>query len=246
MLRLATKFLPEPVAFEQAYDAGFRHAELFLNADVLDRAVEVIAIARNYDMRYALHFPNRPGLEDSQLRACATLFEELQASAIVIHPPMLRQYEERMKAINPDLVLAIETMRVPKDEFLTWVSQHGAVTLDMEHIWMFTLPGSPIDEFFHLVRSIFQHHANCVKHVHMPGYLPGQGEHRPMYTSREFCLGVFDILAEYQYDGLVVSEVDMPFQNRFDLKMDVLLYENWLHQRSTGVSVSGAPSEPVV
>lgn len=68
----------------------------------------------------------------------------------------------------------------------------------------------------------------------MPGYLPGQGEHRPMYTSREFCLGVFDILADHKYDGLVVSEVDMAFQNRFDLQMDVLLYEGWVAARRDG------------
>lgn len=232
MLRIATKFLPEKAAFEQAFRAGFRHAEFFLNAEVLERVDEVIETAQQFDMRYALHFPNKAGLANSHLEACAKMFTQLHASAIVMHPPMLRKYEEPLRAINRDLVLAIETMRVPKEELLQWVAKHKAVTLDMEHIWMFTLPGAPIDEFLALVRSIFQQHGDCVKHVHMPGHLPGQGEHRPMYTSREFCLGVFDILAEFQYDGLVVSEVNMPFQNPFDLRMDVLLYEGWLAHKS--------------
>lgn len=236
MFRLATKFLPEPAAFERAYMAGFRHAEFFLNADVLEGADDVIANARLYDMSYALHFPNKPGLNEAHLRACVKMFDELRASAIVLHPPMLRKYAEPLRAISRNLVLAVETMRVPRDEILSWVQQHQAVTLDMEHLWMFTMPGTPLAEFLSVVRSIFQNHSACVKHVHMPGYLPGQGEHRPMYTSREFCMGVFDILAEYKYDGLVVSEVNVPFQNSFELKMDVLLYENWLDQRVGAVA----------
>lgn len=227
MLRIATKFLPEPAAFQQAVDAGFRHAELYLNAAVLDAVDDVLAMARQFDLKFALHFPNRPELNEQHLKAVARLFDELSASAIVIHPPMLRLYGESMSAIHPGIILAEETMRVPVDEFLNWVRRHEHVTLDIEHIWKFSLHDSPLEQLFELVRSIFREFADRVRHVHMPGYLPGQGEHRPMYTSREFCMGIFDILADYDFDGLVVSETDVVFQNPLDLKMDMLLFERW-------------------
>lgn len=233
MLKLATKFLPVPAAFELAFEAGFRHAEFYLNRDVLERVDEVLKLAAQWPMSYALHFPNKPNLEPFHLQECSRLFSELNASAMVMHPPMMKRFAESLKAINSNLVLAIETMRVPQDELVSWVGEHGAVTLDVEHIWQFTLPGQPIETFFHLLADVFQQHANCVKHVHMPGFLPGQGEHRPMYTSREFCRGVFDILADHNYQGLVVSEVDMLFQNSCDLRMDVLLYERWQQERQS-------------
>ena len=152
----------------------------------------------------------------------------------VIHPPILRRYGEKMTAIHPEIILAEETMRVPVDEFHSWVRAHDHVTLDIEHIWKFTLHDAPMNQLFDLVRSVFEQSADKVRHVHMPGYLPGQGEHRPMYTSREFCLGIFDILADHNFDGLVVSETDVPFQNPFDMKMDMLLFQRWqqLYQAS--------------
>lgn len=233
MLNLATKFRPSPESFELAFNAGFRCAELYLDRQVLEQCDEVIEMAKQWDMKYAMHFPNKPNLEQSHLEACAELFAQLNASAIVMHPPMMRRFADSLKTISSELVLAIETMRVPKDELVSWVSENGAVTIDVEHVWQFTLPGAPLEDFFQLLRQVFESNGQCVHHIHMPGFLPGQGEHRPMYTSREFCRGVFDILADHNYSGLVVSEVDIPFQNRFDLRMDVLLYEAWLEERLT-------------
>ncbi|MCR9200315.1 MAG: hypothetical protein NXI04_16900 [Planctomycetaceae bacterium] len=244
MLNLATKFRPEPVAFQRAFESGFRCAEFFLNREVLENVTQVACWAEAFDMRYALHFPNKPDLDDHHLENCVQLYHSLQASAMVMHPPMIRRFKERLHDIDPTLVLAIETMRVPPDEIVDWVGQQRHVTLDMEHIWCFTLPGKPLDAFFHLLDRIFTAHGNCVKHVHMPGFLPGQGEHRPMYTSREFCLGVFDVLADHQYRGLVVSEVDMAFQNPFDLQMDVLLYQGWADARKSGRRASVRESLP--
>ena len=233
MLNLATKFRPAPAAFKLAFDAGFRCAELYLDREVLEQCDEVIETAKQWNMRYALHFPNKPNLDESHLKACASLFTELDASAIVVHPPMMKRFAEPLRAISSKLVLAIETMRVPRDEIIGWVGANGPVTIDVEHVWQFTIPDAPIEEFFDLLRRVFETHGHCIRHVHMPGFLPGQGEHRPMYTSREFCRGVFDILADHNYSGLVVSEVDMPFQNQFDLRMDVLFYEGWLSERLT-------------
>ncbi|MEQ9409100.1 MAG: hypothetical protein RIK87_15300 [Fuerstiella sp.] len=232
MLRLATKFLPTPENFAQAFHAGFRNAELYLNSAVLEQTDDVLALARQFDMRYAMHFPNKPELSPQHLEACCRLFDELQISAVVIHPPMMKRYGPPLRALHSDLILAVETMRVPPDELTAWARQHGAVTLDIEHLWKFSLLDAPLDELFGLVRRVFEEAADCVSHIHMPGYLPGHGEHRPMYTSREFCLGVFDILADFGFGGLVVSEVDMAFQNPQELQMDVLLFDHWQQCRA--------------
>ena len=110
------------------------------------------------------------------------------------------------------------------------------MTLDIEHIWKFSLHDAPLEKLFTLVRGVFERASHCIRHIHMPGYLPGPTEHRPMYTSREFCMGVFDILADHDFAGLVVSEVDMQFQNYFELRMDTLLFERWLNLGQQSVS----------
>ena len=231
MLKLATKFLPERPAFKQAYDAGFRNAELYLNAAVLACVDDVVEISRDFEMNFALHFPNKPELNETHLRNCCRLADELDVSAVVIHEPMFRRYAELLRAIDPKIPLAIENQRVPADRLAAWVHEQGSVTLDIEHIWKFSLHDAPIEELFALVQGVFKRASACIKHIHMPGYLPGPTEHRPMYTSREFCMGVFDILADHNFVGLVVSEVDMPFQNHFELRMDTLLFERWLDIR---------------
>ncbi|MCP4857258.1 MAG: hypothetical protein GY903_22475 [Fuerstiella sp.] len=236
MLKLATKFLPEPFAFQQAYDAGFRNAELYLNAAVLERVDEVVRISRDLEMDFALHFPNKPELNEVHLRNCCRLADELDVSAIVIHEPMYRRYAEPLRVIDSMIPLAIENQRVPADSFAAWVHERGSVTLDIEHIWKFSLHDAPIEKLFALVRDVFERASECIRHIHMPGYLPGPTEHRPMYTSREFCMGVFDILADHDFAGVVVSEVDMPFQNCFELRMDTLLFERWLDLRQQSVS----------
>ena len=235
MLKIATKFLPEPLAFQHAYDAGFRNAEIFLNAAVLECVDDVIAMSRGFDLDFALHFPNKPELNESHLSNCCRLADELNVSAVVIHEPIFRRYVEPLAAIDSNIPLAIENQRVPAANVAAWVQDRGSVTLDIEHLWMFSLSDAPIEQLFALVRDVFASASECIKHIHMPGYLPGQGEHRPMYTSREFCMGVFDILADYNFAGLVVSEVDMQFQNQFDLQMDMLLFERWIELRQQSV-----------
>src|SRR5579885_605459 len=45
MLKLGTKFAPVRAAFEQAHQAGFHHAEFFLNEAILAEADRVAALA---------------------------------------------------------------------------------------------------------------------------------------------------------------------------------------------------------
>jgi hypothetical protein len=66
----------------------------------------------------------------------------------------------------------------------------------------------------------------------MPGYLPGHGEHRPMYCSRDLVLASFSLLEDAGYQEFVVSEVNPEFQTSCDLQMDVLLAQRWQQLRA--------------
>jgi hypothetical protein len=61
----------------------------------------------------------------------------------------------------------------------------------------------------------------------MPGYWPGLEEHRPMYCARDMVFPVLSLLAEVDFEGLVVSEVSPEYQNAHELRMDVLLFDAW-------------------
>jgi hypothetical protein len=41
---------------------------------------------------------------------------------------------------------------------------------------------------------------------------------------------VLSLLAEFGFDGLIVSEADEDFQNANDLRMDALLFDTWRAQ----------------
>ena len=77
------------------------------------------------------------------------------------------------------------------------------------------------------VRRFLERHRTKLRHVHLPGYLPGYDEHRPQYCSRDMVLGVLSLLSEFEFEGLVVSEVDIAFQKAIDLRMDTLLFDRW-------------------
>ena len=59
MLKLATKFAPSPLSLKMAYRAGYRYAELWLDARKLSEWQTVLRLTRDYPNGYALHSPNR-------------------------------------------------------------------------------------------------------------------------------------------------------------------------------------------
>jgi len=79
-----------------------------------------------------------------------------------------------------------------------------------------------------------------LRHVHMPGYWPGFGEHRPMYCAREMVFPVLALLQKTGFEGQVVSEVNQQFQNLQELRMDVLLFDAW--RRGTDLSFNDMAS----
>jgi hypothetical protein len=97
----------------------------------------------------------------------------------------------------------------------------------VEHVWKFSLRDAPLEDLLATVRDLFRRFGTKIKHVHLPGYLPGFAEHRPVYCSRDMVFAVWSLLVEVGFEGFVVSEVAPEYQNANDLRMDVLLFAAW-------------------
>ena len=231
MFALSTKFAPRRPQFEAAVAAGFRHAEFWLDAALLEDWEQVAALAGEYDMRYVLHFPNRRDLSDDHLRQFVELYRALGCQVSVIHSPMWREYAEAIRGYDSGLVLAVENHRFTPDELENWMETYEALTLDIEHLWKFTLNDAPLVELQQTLARLLATCGDRVRHIHLPGYYPGDEEHRPMYCSRDMVLMAFDQLAEIDYEGFVVAEANDEFQNAHELAMDRLLHAHWLTSR---------------
>lgn len=238
MLRLATKFNPLSgkgnsaggplnVPFERAYRAGFRHAELWLGEEVLANWETVAALACHYPAGYALHFPNKLDLPPQSIEQAVHLKRTINARCMVIHQPQFDRFHESLLELDPELRLAIENHRLDREGLEAWAEQSPWLTLDVEHMWKFTLGSGPLEILLTELKRFLDRFAAKLAHVHLPGYWPGLKEHRPMYCSREMIFPVLSLLDEVHFDGLVVSEVNPEYQNDNDLRMDVLLFDTW-------------------
>ena len=110
-------------------------------------------------------------------------------------------------------------------------------------MWKFTLADASTDTLLKALEEFLRRFGDKLIHVHLPGYAPGCDEHRPMYCSREMVLPVLSLLADHQFDGLIVSEVNAQFQNFHELRMDVLLFERWqqIHRSDEELQASADP-----
>jgi hypothetical protein len=230
MLKLATKFIPRQPYFETAYRAGFRNAELWLDAAVLADREAVVPLARHYPNRYVPHFPNRLEQTPATLEHAAGLYRELGCRCLVIHQPLFERYHEALLRLEPAMRLAVENHKYTPEAFAHWSEKYADLTLDVEHLWKYTLRDAPLPELLKALRDFLARHGHKLRHVHLPGYQPGSREHRPMYSSREMIFPVLSLLAEHSFEGLIVSEVSTDYQNANDLRMDVLLFDTWRTQ----------------
>jgi hypothetical protein len=227
MIGIATKFTPTRPAFETALQAGFRRVELWTDAAVLGQWPGVAELARDYPFDCTFHFPNRLDQPAEVLDAAARLYQALGARALVLHQPHQDRHGAALAERCPGIRLAVENHHLGADELAGWAERNPGLALDVEHLWMFTFPGAPLARVLAEVESFLERFASKLYHVHLPGYLPGQPEHRPMYCSRDLVFGVWDLLERFGFEGQVVSEVNLGYQNFHDLRMDVLLFERW-------------------
>ena len=170
MLKLATKFAPEPAAFERAYQAGFRYAEIWLGPAVLADWQGVVQQARDYPLGYALHFPNRLDLSPEALEQTVSLSRGLNSRCLVIHQPMADKYREVLLRLEPGLLLAVENHRLSPDGLLDWAERNDGLALDVEHVWKFTLGDAPLDALLTQVRTVRDRFGDKLRHGHLPGY----------------------------------------------------------------------------
>jgi sugar phosphate isomerase/epimerase len=245
MLKLATKFAPSPDALEAAHRAGFRHAEVWLDAAVLAEAPAVARLAREYPFGYALHAPNRSDLDPPALASLAALYRDLGCRCLVVHQPVYDRYHDALLRLEPGLRPAVENHDLSPEGFLDWADRNPGLALDVEHLWKFTLGDAPLGDLLAELRRFLGRFAGKLRHVHLPGYWPGFDTHRPMYCSREMVFPVLSLLTEAGFGGLVVSEASPEYQNEPELRMDVLLFDAWRQRPGPipGRSGAGPPDE---
>lgn len=228
MLKLATKFRPDDTrAFETAAHAGIRGVEFWLNAQLLMEWRNIVMTARRFAFDYALHFPNRGELSDEHLESMVSLYRELQCNALVIHHPMFRRYADSLLALAPSLNLAVENHSLGKEEVVEWATQNPGLTLDVEHVWMYTLPDASLNELTTYLDRLLSRFGDKLRHVHLPGYRAGGNEHRPLHHNAEMVTSVLTLLADHGYSQLVVSEAEPEYQNAHDLRCDRSVFETW-------------------
>ena len=230
MLELATKFLPDPQAFQVAYQAGFRGAEFWLDAGLLCDWQTILSTACKYPFTYVLHFPNRGPLEGKAIQGAVLLYRELKCRAMVIHQRMYDKHAEAILAMEPSLRLALENHALDRPGFDRWAERNPWLTLDVEHLWMATLRKAPLDKLLAALGDFLSRCGEKLLHVHLPGYRIGGKEHCPVHHSPEMATGVLTLLADHGFSGLVVSEADQEFQNLDDLRQDTALFANWRTQ----------------
>jgi hypothetical protein len=227
MLKFATKFPPTSAALEMAYRAGFRFAELWLDSTILADWQTPLQVLRDYPFTYAMHFPNRLERSQDVIAGAVGLYRQLGCRCLVIHQPHFDRYHEALTRLHPELQLAIENHKLTSEDFNRWAERSPGLTLDVEHLWKFTLKDAPLESLLARLRTFLADFGHKLRHVHLPGYWPGFEEHRPVYCSREMVFPVLSSLADARFDGLVVSEVLPAFQNPDELRMDVLLFDAW-------------------
>ncbi len=228
MIRFATKVAPEAGKIERAWSCGFRHAEIWLSKELLGRGLEeILAGIPGVPMSYALHFPNRGPLSDGELDTAQALYRALECRAMVIHEPMLLSCGSRLAERCPGMRLAVENGRQRGERFWAWATSHRWLTLDVEHVWKYALEDGPMAELRKVLTLLLSRYHSRVIHVHLPGYVPGAPEHRPLATNAALARLVWDLLEGYGYDEFVVSEANLEYQTETHLRRDAALFEEW-------------------
>lgn len=228
MLSLATKFAPIRDAFETALKSGFQAVEFWLDEKLLLDSDAIAKLSLEYPFRYALHFPNRGPISDDALRGLASLYHQLNCTAIIIHQPMFDRYAKAIGQIDAGLDLAIENHVLDESQFDHWAEISPGLTLDVEHLWKYTLHDAPIEKLLEWVDRLLSRHAHKLHHVHMPGYRPGIEEHQPIYFSPVMATETLTRLADVGFGKLVVSESDIEYQTEEFLRNDVEFFQKWL------------------
>lgn len=226
-IRFATKFAPAADRFQLAHNAGFRHAELHLKRSTLEHWQPVAWLASDYPLSYALHFPNAGSLPDHALANAVRLYHELGCQAMVIHPPRIVEFGQILRALLPSIRLGVENQRLNALEFEAWAAENEFLTLDVEHLWKYTLCDQPLENLVVFLDRFLTRYRSKLIHVHLPGYVPGSLEHHPASRNPALVRAVWELLFQAKFFGLVVSESRPSLQTRRNLERDHALFATW-------------------
>jgi hypothetical protein len=239
MLKFATRAAPQAKRLDNAHRSGFQFVELTLAAKLVDNWKKIAATADSYELRYELHFPNRAPLTQQQLKKIAKLYRHLDCKAMVIHQPMFRLYSQEMADLVPGICLAVENHRLNPKNFWHWAETHQWLTLDVEHLWKYTLKQAPLPELLSVLKRFLEKHGTQLSRVHLPGYEPGGREHQPASFNPKLARKVFTALSKIDYQGLIVSETRPSMQKLKFLKNDVAMYKTWKRDRKAKLHKNG-------
>jgi len=232
MLKIATKFAPSLASLDLAWRAGFRFAEFYLNPEILAGVPEIVATAREFPLEYVPHFPNKK-VNKETVQQCVELYQQLGCRAMVIHQPMINRWGKAITKLDESIQLAVENHYLNEKQFWEWAETNPGLNLDIEHLWKFTLKDAKLAKLESFLDKFLKKHIGKLKHVHLPGYVPGYSEHRPMYCSRELMHVAWGLLAKHNYDYFMVSEINGEFQNLEEMQMDLLLFQRWQTEQTS-------------
>src|SRR4029079_3124628 len=114
------------------------------------------------------------------------------------------KFAEHLHRLDPSLRLGVENHKLTPSALAHWAQRHDGLTLDVEHVWKFTFPGAPLETLLGELRTFLARHGHKLRHVHLPGFLPGWPEHRPMYCARDLVFPVLTLLNDIGFEGLTV------------------------------------------
>lgn len=233
-IRFAAKFAAEAGRFQLAVDTGFQFAEIHLKRRSVDYWEPIAWLASGYPLSYALHFPNSGPLSNLAVANAARLYEELGCATMVIHPPMLTQYGEQLRSLVPAIRLGVENPRLDRTAFDHWADGNEYLTLDVEHLWKYTLRDQPAQELILFLEAFLTRYRDKLIHVHLPGYIPGSVEHHPASRNPALARAVLELLCEADFTGFVVSEIRTELQTHENFQRDRNMFCAW-----AGLSCAG-------
>src|SRR3954454_24796958 len=105
-------------------------------------------------------------------------------------------YGEGLLRLEPGLRLAVENHKLTEEQLARWAEDNPGLALDVEHLWKYTLRDAPLPRLLGEVRGLLDRAGERLRHVHLPGYLPGHAEHRPMHCARDMVFPVLSLLRE--------------------------------------------------
>jgi sugar phosphate isomerase/epimerase len=232
MLKFATKLPPNAAKIEAAWTAGFRSAEVYLNADMVKDWKNSVQALKTRPLQYVLHFPNKGPLGPGKLKKAAKLYRALDGHTMVIHPGMKTEYGDRLLNRHPGICLAVENGKLRYDQFHEWADEYDDLTLDVEHLWKYSLEDAPLEDLCGELRAFLWRFGSKLRHVHLPGYRPGSSEHRPTYRSPAMARSILDILVTAGFTGMVVSEARESLRSPDQLAADFKFYRQWAGKSS--------------